>query len=385
MKVNKKFLAALIFIVFIASSLFTVSGLYFLLGFNKYQFADVARLFAAMRLVQTYYVKDIDNDVIINGAIKGMVGSLDDPHSLYLDQNLYKRLMEQTEGSFGGIGVVMQYNKDKQVVSVIAVMKDTPGEKAGLKIGDEIIAVDGVSTKDFSFDQVASHIRGPVDTDVALTIKNSDGQKDITVTRATIKTTTVTHQMMSDNIGYIRIGMFSENTGKEFTDAYQDLQKQNMRGLVLDLRSNPGGLLTSCVEIAKQLVPKGTIVSIVDHNNNKEVYSSDLEGQKYPIVVLIDENSASASEILAGALQDTKAAVLVGTKSYGKGSVQQVIPLGSGTALKLTIAKYYTPSDRSIDGVGIEPDIPVKFDADGNTDNQLNTAIDTLKQKINQQ
>ncbi|WP_196603782.1 S41 family peptidase [Pectinatus haikarae] len=385
MKVNKKFLAALIFIVFIASSLFTVSGLYFLLGFNKYQFADVARLFAAMRLVQTYYVKDIDNDVIINGAIKGMVGSLDDPHSLYLDQNLYKRLMEQTEGSFGGIGVVMQYNKDKQVVSVIAVMKDTPGEKAGLKIGDEIIAVDGVSTKDFSFDQVASHIRGPVDTDVALTIKNSDGQKDITVTRATIKTTTVTHQMMADNIGYIRIGMFSENTGKEFTDAYQDLQKQNMRGLVLDLRSNPGGLLTSCVEIAKQLVPKGTIVSIVDHNNNKEVYSSDLEGQKYPIVVLIDENSASASEILAGALQDTKAAVLVGTKSYGKGSVQQVIPLGSGTALKLTIAKYYTPSDRSIDGIGIEPDVPVKFDADGNTDNQLNTAIDTLKQKINQQ
>lgn len=384
MKINKKFLAALIFIVFIASSLFTVSGIYFLLGFNRYQFTDVARLFAAMRLVKTYYVNDIDTNKMVNGAIKGMVGSLDDPHSLYLDQNLYKRLMEQTEGSFGGIGVVMQYNKDKKIVSVISVMKDTPGEKAGLKPGDEIVAIDGTSTTDFSFDQVASHIRGPVDTDVTLTIKNDDGQRDVSITRATIKTSSVAHEMLSDDVGYIRIAMFSENTGKEFTEAYQDLQKQNMKGLVLDLRSNPGGLLTSCVEIAKELVPKGTIVSIVDHDGNKEVYSSSLEEQKYPIVVLIDENSASASEILAGALQDTGAATLVGVKSYGKGSVQQVIPLGSGTALKLTIAKYYTPSGRSIDGVGIEPDVPVTFDVNTNADNQLNTAVDVLKQKINQ-
>lgn len=216
MKVNKKFLAALIVIVFIASSFVTVSGLYFLFGFNNYKIADTVRFFGALRLIQTYYVKSVDSGKLVDGAITGMVNSLGDPHSVYLNQSLYKRLMEQTEGSFGGIGVVMQYNKDKQTVNVIAVMKDTPGEKADIKVGDEIMAVDGTATKDFSFDQIASHIRGPVDTDVTLTIKNADGQKDVKITRAMIKTATVSHQMLENNIGYIRIGMFSENTGKEF-------------------------------------------------------------------------------------------------------------------------------------------------------------------------
>ncbi len=326
----------------------------------------------------------MDNSKLIDGAITGMVNSLGDPHSVYLNQDLYKRLMEQTEGSFGGIGVVMQYNKDNQSVNVVTVMKDTPGEQAGIKQGDEIVAIDDTPTKDFSFDQIASHIRGPVGTDVTLTLKNADGQRSVKLTRATIKTSTVTHQMLNNNIGYLRIGMFSENTGKEFSAAYTDLQNQGMKGLIIDLRSNPGGLLTSCVEIAKQVVPKGTIVSTVDRSGNKETYSSELEQSAYPIVVLIDGNSASASEILAGALQDTKAATLVGTKSYGKGSVQQIIPLGEGTAIKLTIAKYYTPSGRSIDGTGIEPDVPVELDTSGNVDNQLNTAIDVMKQKLAQ-
>lgn len=385
MKVNKKFLAALVFIVFIASSLITSTVLYFLLGFNKYKLTDTIHFFGAMRMIQTYYVKDVDNSKLMDGAITGMVNSLGDPHSVYLDKTLYKRLMEQTEGSFGGIGVVMQYNKDTQAVYVVTVMKDTPGEKAGIKAGDEIVAVDGTPASDFSFDQIASHIRGPVDTNVTLTIKNADGQKDIQLTRAMIKTATVSHQMLDNGIGYIRIGMFSEDTSKEFSKAYEDLQQQNMKGLVLDLRSNPGGLLTSCVAIAKEIVPKGTIVSTVDRNGNTETYSSTLENAACPITVLIDGNSASASEILAGALQDTKAATLVGTKSYGKGSVQQIMPLGEGTAIKLTIAKYYTPSGRSIDGIGIEPDVPVELNTDGSTDNQLAAAIDVLKQKIEQQ
>lgn len=383
MKFKKKSLAVLIFIVFIVSSLITISSFYFLLGFHKYKIADLVRLFGSMRLVETYYVKDVDTTKMVDGAIKGMVSSLDDPHSIYLDQKLYKELIELTEGSFGGIGVVMQYDKDKKIVSVISVLQDTPGESAGIKPGDQILAVDGKSTDDFSFDQIAAHIRGPVDTAVTLTIKNADGQKDVQITRAMIKTPTVNHKMLDNGIGYIRIGMFSDNTGKEFTDAYQDLQNQAMKGLVLDLRANPGGLLTSCVEIAKQLVPKGNIVSIVNHDGKKEVYTSELAENKYPIVVLIDENSASASEILAGALQDTQAATLVGVKSYGKGSVQQVIPLGEGTALKLTIAKYYTPNDRLIDGIGIEPDIAVKLDMSSGADNQLQAAIDALEQKLN--
>ena len=383
MKLNKKILAAIIIVVFIVSSLLTITGLYFLFGFNKYKFTDTARFFTALRLVQTYYVKDVNEGKLIDGAINGMVNSLDDPHSIYLDQKLYKRLLEQTEGSFGGIGVVMQYNKENKTVNIISVLKDTPGAKSGLKPGDQIIAIDGASTNNYSFEQIASHIRGPIGSKVTLTIKNDSGSNNVELTRAAIKTATVSHEVLKDNIGYIRIGMFSENTGKEFTDAYNDLQKKNIKGLIIDLRSNPGGLLTSCVEIAKQLVPKGVIVSTVDRNNNKEVFKSDLAQEKYPIVVLINKNSASASEILSGALQDTKAATLVGTQSYGKGSVQQIIPLDDGRALKITIAKYYTPSGRSIDGIGITPDVPVELNLNGQTDNQLETAIDTLNKKIN--
>ncbi|WP_196592789.1 S41 family peptidase [Pectinatus sottacetonis] len=382
MKIKKKFLAALVIIVFLVSSFITLTGIYFLCGFNRYKISDTVRFFSALRLIQTYYVKKVDDDKLIDGAITGMVNSLGDPHSIYLNQSLYKRLMEQTEGSFGGIGVVMQYDKDKKIVNVIAVMKNTPGENAGIKPGDEIIAIDDTPAKDFSFEQIASHIRGPVGTSVTLTIKNAQGTKQIKITRATIKTATVSHQMLKNNIGYIRIGMFAENTGNEFTTAYDDLQKQNMKGLIIDLRSNPGGLLTSCVQIAKQLVPKGIIVSTVDRNGKKEVFQSDLAQTKYPIVVLINKNSASAAEILSGALQDTKAATLVGTKSYGKGSVQQIIPLGSGRALKITIAKYYTPSGRSIDGIGIEPDVPVQLNLNGTIDNQLETAINVLKEKM---
>ena len=186
----------------------------------------------------------------------------------------------------------------------------------------------------------------------------------------------------SDPIGYIRISSFSENSGDEFDSMYRELQKKNMKALIIDLRENPGGVLTSCVDISRMLVPKGRIVSVVDKKGNEEIYDSNLDEKTVPLVVLIDGNSASASEILAGALQDTNSATLVGTRSYGKGSVQVVMPMFRDDGLKLTIAKYYTPSGRSIDGEGIQPDVEVELPPDYSSDTQLDKAIEISREKI---
>ena len=234
-----------------------------------------------------------------------------------------------------------------------------------------------------AFDEVATHVRGQAGTDVVLTIMRDNANQDITITRDNIKLKTVGHKMLDNNIGYIQIVSFSEDTANEFNEAYNDLKNQGMKALVLDLRNNPGGLLTTCVEIAKKLVPKGEIVSIVDKQGNKETYSSSLEAPEYPLVVLINKNSASASEILSGAIQDTKAGTIIGNTSYGKGSVQTILPMFEDDAVKLTIAKYYTPSGRSIDGTGITPDIEINLDENATSDTQLDKALEVLKAQLN--
>ena len=380
---KKKKLGLIIVITAVLSSLLTVTGLGWLMGFTMAQAKDTARFFGAVQFIQRKYVKDVDYTQLMDGAINGMVKTLGDPHSIYLDHNMYKQLMEHTEGSFGGIGVVMGF-KDKKV-AVISVLDDTPGQKAGIQTGDEIVAVDGTPVSEIQPEEVAMRIRGDIGTQVNITIhREGEEDKDCTITRDTIKIKTAVGHMLpeTDGIGYIRIASFSENTSKEFKDTYDDLEQQGMKGLIIDLRENPGGLVTSCVEIANMVVPKGPIVSVVQRDGTREEHDSKLEASKYPIVVLIDGNSASASEILAGALQDTGAGVLVGSKSYGKGSVQVVMPLYDNDALKLTIAKYYTPSGRSIDGTGIEPDVKVDLDPKGTTDNQLEKAIEVMQEKL---
>ena len=370
-------------IVVILSSMATLGTIYYALGLNEHGFSNLLRFITAYRFVQTRYVGATDDTKLIDSAIDGMVKSLGDPHSNYLDPEMYKMLMEQTQGSFGGIGVIMGQGKDNSI-RIVSVMEDSPGQKAGLAEGDQIMAVDGTSVDELPFDQVAAHVRGEAGTNVVLTIMRDGQQMDFTITRDNIKLKTVGHEMLDDSIGYIQIASFSEDTAKEFTDAYTDLQNNGMKGMIIDLRNDPGGLLTACVDIAKQIVPKGTIVSITDKDGNTETYTSDLAETKYPIVVLINKNSASASEILAGALQDTGAAELVGTTSYGKGSVQTILPMSGEDAVKLTIAKYYTPSGRSIDGTGITPDVQVDMDESASSDIQLAKAIEILKQKLSQ-
>ena len=379
---NKKRLAAVIVITALISSLLTMGAWVALLGLDSHKVVDLVRFFGTMRLIETRYVDGTDEGKLLDGAISGMVQSLGDPHSIYMDKDLYTKLMEHTEGAFGGIGVTMGFKDDK--VTIISVLEGTPGEKAGLLAGDEIMAVDGTSVAELQPEEVVLGIRGEVGTQVALTI-HREGQEDTDyqLTRDTIHVPSVKGlKLEGTDLGYIRIASFAENTGKEFKEEFKKVKDEGARGLVIDLRQNPGGLITSCVEVAREVVPKGTIVSVVDKNGAKEEYASELEASQIPIVVLMDGGSASASEILAGALQDTGAGKVVGVQSYGKGSVQIVVPLMNEDGLKLTVAKYYTPSGRSIDGTGITPDVEAALVPESGVDSQLEKAKEVLQHAL---
>ena len=379
---NKKRLAAVIVITAMISSVLTMGAWVALLGLDSHKVVDLVRFFGTMRLIETRYVDGTDEGKLLDGAISGMVQSLGDPHSIYMDKDLYTKLMEHTEGTFGGIGVTMGFKDNR--VTIISVLEGTPGEKAGLLAGDEIMAVDGTSVAELQPEEVVLGIRGEVGTQVALTI-HREGQEDTDyqLTRDTIHVPSVKGlKLEGTDLGYIRIASFAENTGKEFKEEFKKVKDEGARGLVIDLRQNPGGLITSCVEVAREVVPKGTIVSVVDKNGAKEEYASELEASQMPIVVLMDGGSASASEILAGALQDTGAGKVVGVQSYGKGSVQIVVPLMNEDGLKLTVAKYYTPSGRSIDGTGITPDVEAALVPESGVDSQLEKAKEVLKQEL---
>jgi len=386
MFLKKKKLAAIIVASLAAGSVLTVGGLGWLLNVHFVgQAAEWARFLGVKKFIEMRYVEPVDDATLMAGAIDGLVGSLGDPHSVYLPADKFKALQDHTSASFGGIGVTMGFKNDQ--VTIISVLEGTPGEGAGLKAGDQIVAVDGTPVTDYQPDEVALHIRGDVDTQVTLTIHRA-GQDDFDVqlTRAVIHVPTAKGKMLpdTDHIGYIRIASFGENTAQEFNQAFDELADAGMRGLIIDLRENGGGLIKTCVDIAQRVVPEGPIVSVVQRDGSREEHNSALQESKYPIVVLIDGNSASASEILAGALQDTGAATLVGTKSYGKGSVQMVLPLFHSDGLKLTIAKYYTPSGRCIDGVGIDPDVEVDLPDDTTEDIQLQKAIAVMQEKLAQ-
>ncbi len=375
----------LIALVAVFSSLATIAGLIAVLGLDPPRLTQFARFMTALRFVQLRYVDEVDNEKLINGAISGMMKSLEDPYSVYLDPKMYKRMQDQTSGQFGGIGVVMGF--DELGVHVISVMPGTPSEAAGLKVGDRIVAVNGEATADILPENVAVTIRGEAGTEVVLTIdREGEEPRDYALVRDNIHVDTAAGRMLTDSgIGYIRISAFASDTAKEFQKAYDELAAAGMKGLILDLRANPGGYITSCVEIAQKLVPKGPIVSVIQRDGTREEHFSQLEYMPYPLVVLIDKNSASASEILAGALQDTKAATLVGMTSYGKGSVQLVQPIpGEKDAIKLTIAKYYTPNGRTISGTGVEPDVTVDLPKDAVEDLQLQAALDIMEEKLDQ-
>ncbi len=358
----------------------TSAGFLYLMNAWSADVVSTVRVLRALQVVKARYVEDVPVDTLMAGSIKGMVNSLNDPHSIYMDAKMFKEFMIETEGSFGGVGIVIG-TKDK-LLTVVAPIEGTPGEKAGIKSGDQIIKIDGQDTKDLALDEAVNKIRGPEGSTVVLTILRGQELQDYTLTRSNIQIKTVAGKMLENNIGYIRIAMFNENTGNDFAHKLQELEKQGLKSLVLDLRDNPGGLLDESVKVASQFVPKGPVVSVVTRDGHRETHSSNLAAAKYPVAILVNGGSASASEIVAGAAQDTGVGTLIGTKTYGKGSVQTVIRLDEGSAIKLTIAKYLTPKDRAINGVGIEPDIHVELTEAKDKDVQLDKAVEVLKSKM---
>lgn len=367
-------------IVIIAVTVFVVlNGLYFGLGFNKVGVVNTIKILGIYSLINKSYVNDVVSDKLVAGMIKGMVESLGDEHSIYLDKKMYQEMLMKTEGYFGGVGIVLGV-KDKDL-TVVAPIEDTPGFLAGIKPGDIIVAIDQINVKELSLEEAVNKIRGEQGSTVVLSIKRAEEIKDYILIRSNIEIKTVKGEILDNNVGYIRIAMFSEKTATELNKVYQELINKGATAFVLDLRSNPGGLLQASVAAANLFVPQGPVVSVVHKDGSKEVYSSNLASINYPLAVLINGGSASAAEILAGAIKDTNAGTLVGTKSYGKGSVQGVIPIGNAEAIKLTIAKYYTPSNVSIDGVGIEPNIIVELPKDAKTDVQLAKALAVVKNK----
>ena len=352
------------------------------------------RLWVGMKIVSTQYVDPVKSDQLMNGAIQGMVKSLGDPYSSYMDEKTLSAFMAETKGSFSGVGIVLGM-KDNQL-SVIAPIEGTPGERAGVKPGDFIRKIDGQETKNFSLEDAVNRIRGAEGTPVVLTLERANKENpdttetlEVTLVRENIKIKTVSGKMLEGDVGYVRLTSFSETSSADFAAKLTELDQQGMKKLVLDLRNNPGGLLHTSVEIAGMLLKEGEVVSVINRSGQKEISRSGGPNDRYEsLVVLINGGSASASEILAGAIQDRHEGTLIGTKSFGKGSVQLLYPLDleQKTAVKLTIAKYYTPSGRSIHGTGLEPDVQIEWTGDGPagevaTDLQLKKALEIIQSK----
>lgn len=313
--------------------------------------------------IDANYVEEVEPEKLVHGAIRGMLRTLD-PHSSFMPPAVYREMQVETEGRFGGLGIEITIRDD--ILTVVAPIDGTPAFRAGIQAGDQIIKVDGESTKDMSLIDAVKKLRGPEDSSVTISImrKGFTEPKDFTLTRAIIQIKSVRWTKLQDDIGYVKLRSFQKTTSEELEDALQDLEEQNIRALVLDLRNNPGGLLEQAINVSDEFLEGGKLIVYTKGRlagqNMKGFSKNDRAHLRYPMVILVNGGSASASEIVAGALQDLGRATIIGTQSFGKGSVQTIIPLSDGSGLRLTTAKYYTPKGREINGKGITPDIVVE-------------------------
>ncbi len=322
------------------------------------KFSDV------MAAVRKYYVEEKTDKELLEGALKGMLSNLD-PHSVYMDKESFAKMMEDTSGEFGGLGI--EISKADGGIKIVSPIEDTPAERAGLTAGDLIIKIEDVLARDISVTEAVKMMRGKPGTSITITVfRESEGRTfDVTIKRAIIQVKSVKTDILAPGYAYLRLTQFQEHSAEQLQKKLEELRKTfdgKIYGAVLDLRNNPGGLLDQAIAISDMFLDEGGIVSTKSRvgPNTKAVAKKGDELQGAPLVVLINGGSASASEIVAGALQDNKRAILMGTRSFGKGSVQRIIPLSDGSAFKLTTALYYTPSGRSIQATGIDPDVEVK-------------------------
>lgn len=349
----------------------------------------VAKMKIIENVIDTYFYKeDVDKDAMVDGIFKGMVESLGDPYSEYYSKEELESLYQDSLGVYYGVGAYVSLDTTTGLAKVSGIIADSPAEEADLRAEDIIYKVDDVDVTGMTLQETVSLIKGDENTTVKLTLIRDGKEIEKEVTRRKVESPTVKFEMLDDGMAYIQITEFDTVTVDQFTEAMAMARGNDMKGLILDLRSNPGGNLSSVVSIAKQMLPKGLIVYTEDRDGNREEYSCD--GSKeldVPMVVLVNGNSASASEILAGAIKDYGIGTLVGTTTFGKGIVQRPIELSDGSAVKLTISSYYTPNGINIHGIGIEPDVECKFDSeryysDEAYDNQLEKAKEVLLQKM---
>lgn len=348
------------------------------------------KMFSVRNQLYKYYNGKIDDNTLVTGAIKGMTSSLNDPYTVFMDAKETKEFNSQIQGQqYVGLGMQVESKDDK--VTVVAPFDDSPAKKAGIQSGDVILKINGTDVSGKELDKAVAMMKGKEGTIVKLTVYRANkGNFEISAKESKIVMNTVTGEMLTDKIGYIHIQMFDENTGSNFTKKVDELKSKGMQSLMLDLRDNPGGLLTSCIDVTSNFLPKGkVIVSTIDKNNSKEEFKS--KGGSYigmPLVVLVDGGTASASEIFSGAVRDYKVGTLVGEKTFGKGIVQNMFETGDNTQLKVTIAKYYTPNGEYIHHKGINPDIQIKYPDDlknkaydRNVDPQFQKALEVIKSK----
>ena len=338
-----------------------------------------------------FYLHDVTDEELQDGIYRGMLQALGDPYSEYYTAEELNDLMEQTEGVYYGIGAYVSQDTATGLPKISGVIAGAPAEEVDLRANDLIYEVDGESTYGLSLTEAVGLIKGPENTDVTLTIVR-EGESDyleVTVTRRKVETPTVEYEMLEDGMAYIQLTEFDDVSVKQFEEALASVRKDGMKGMILDLRANPGGSLSAVVDMARMILPEGMIVYTEDKNGKRAEYTCDGDKElDVPLVVLVDMNSASAAEIMAGAIKDYKLGTLVGTTTFGKGIVQQIIPFRDGSAVKVTISAYYTPDGNNIHGLGIEPDIVCEFDGDAyygsedRPDNQLEKAKEVLREML---
>ncbi len=352
---------------------------------------NLGTLTRVISLVDGHFLDRTNRADMINGAIKGIVDSLGDPYSIYMPPKMYQELKEQVQGSFGGIGILVGQNKEQ--LTVVRPIKDTPAYKKGIKAGDVIIKINSRDTKGMDMDTAVNLMRGPVGSEVSLTIYRKSDQKIHEfnkIIREIIKVPTVEGKILPETkIMYVSLIQFTSNTDMELEKTLKELgitlknsDRSEVKGMILDLRGNPGGELEAAVKVADFFVPEGPIVFIQYKAGNEEIYKADNKFLKLPLVVLVDGNSASASEIVAGAVKDTKSGILAGTKTFGKGVVQSLYELQNDAGLKLTTGKYLTPLKHDINKKGIEPDVKVEQPDNIEKDMQLEKAVEIIQEKI---
>lgn len=340
--------------------------------------------------IDLYYYEDVNTEDLSDGLYKGLFEGLGDPYSVYYTKEEYESMMASTSGTYYGVGAVLSQDVKTMAVSILHVYDGSPAKKAGLKAGDVIVKVEDIHAAEMELSELVTHIRGDKGTKVHVQILR-EGEKDyleFDIERDKVEVPTVSSEMLEGDVGYVSITEFAEPTEEQFQEAVTSLTKQGMKGLIVDLRDNPGGYLTAVTEILDDILPEGITVYTEDKYGNRQDYTSDEEHQmNLPLAVLVNGNSASASEIFAGAIKDYKYGTLIGTKTFGKGIVQTVRQLADGSAIKLTTAKYFTPKGNYIHEAGIEPDVELELeyagdaneDYDKTKDNQIQKAVEILE------